>query len=191
MVKKSGCEKIAAQAPMKRYLLPCSCSRRIVVAAGQAGGAVRCPDCGSERDVPRLGELGRLDPFVAEPAAAAGRAWGAAQAWVLAGVVTALLGASIAALLSGGRVRVAPLDERAIRESAAAAGADQVYQSWLVFARQGVARPPWGEEDRRLRHAAALGALETVAWIVAGMGCVVAVAAIAALVARPRSAAIA
>jgi hypothetical protein len=47
---------------MKRYLLPCVCSARIAVSAGQAGDRIRCPACGAEQPVPRLGELARLEP---------------------------------------------------------------------------------------------------------------------------------
>jgi hypothetical protein len=46
---------------MKRYLLPCVCSARIAVSAGQAGDRIRCPACGAEQPVPRLGELARLE----------------------------------------------------------------------------------------------------------------------------------
>lgn len=186
LVKESGCGKIAAHLPMKRYLLRCPCSHQVVVAAGQAGGSVRCPECGSERVVPRLGELGRLEPAAAESADAGGRGWGAAQAWVFAGVATALVGAAVAGWLRGGRAGVAPLDEPAIRAAVAATGADQIHESWLAFEQQGIARPPWDEEQRRIRQAEALGVLEGVAWFAAAAGCVVAVVALAAVRSRPR-----
>lgn len=176
MVKDSGYEKLAAPTSMQRYLLPCSCSHRIPVAAAQAGGKVRCPDCGAERDVPRLGELSRLEVAAVEsPSAGAG--WGAAQACLMAGIVAVAVGLSAAVWLRALRSAAVPLDERAIRESAAVAPADEIHRSWLVFERQGIVRPPFAEEQRMLRQARMLSPLETGAWIVAGIGGAVAAAA--------------
>ncbi|MFM9057757.1 MAG: hypothetical protein ACKOSQ_01290 [Planctomycetaceae bacterium] len=55
-----------------------------------------------------------------------------------------------------------------------------MHASWLEFARQGIVRPPLREEQRRLRHAQALAALETVAWIAAAIGGTVTAAALIA-----------
>lgn len=166
---------------MKSYLLPCSCSRRIAVAATQAGGVVRCSDCGAMLQVPRLGELARLETASGEPAGASagagGREWNAARAVMLAGVVTALLAATAAGWLRGRRAGVAPIDAAAIMSAVAAAPSDQVHESWLDFERNGIARPPVREEQRRLDQARLLHALEKAAWIVAAAGCLAAVAA--------------
>lgn len=156
---------------MTRYLLPCSCSRRIAVAAGQAGGSIRCPGCGAELAVPRLGELGRLDPEDSGPPATAGRGgWNAGRACLLGGVIVAVVAAAVAAWLRGWRSDVAPLDESAIRAAVAAAPVGQVHDSWLAFERYRLARPAVAEEERRVRHARALQDLETIAWWVAAAG---------------------
>jgi hypothetical protein len=187
VVKDSGCEKIAAYQPMNRYLLPCSCSRCIVVAAGQAGDTVRCPDCGAVHAVPRLGELGRLEAAGTEPVAESGRGWDALQACVLAGAVTALVGAALAGSLRGCRAGIAPLDEQAVRRAVSDAPADQVHDSWLLFERKGIVRPPVGEEERRIRQAEALGTLEMAAWVAAVAGCLAAGVALAAARSTTRS----
>lgn len=156
---------------MMRYLLPCSCSRRIAVAAGQAGGSVRCPGCGADVAVPRLGELGRLEKVAAGLApGVSGRGWNAARACFFGGVVVAVGAAATASWLRGWRSNVAPLDEAAIQAAVAAAPVAQVHDSWLAFERFGIARPPVAEEERRVRHAQALRGLETVAWLVAAAG---------------------
>lgn len=165
---------------MKRYLLPCSCSRRIAVTAAQAGGAVRCPGCGADVAVPRLGALGLLEAPVEEPAAAEARDWNAARALVLAGIIAATIAVAAAGWLRVRRSAVAPIDEPVIRTAVAAAPADQVHASWLEFKRQGIARPPGREEQRRQQHAQALAALEAVAWGAAVAGCLLAAAALIA-----------
>lgn len=175
MVKDSDCEKTAAS-PMTRYLLPCSCSRRIAVGASQAGGAVRCPACGAEVAVPRLGQLATLDRDHAEPAAVP-RPWDAARAWLLVGVVVACGAALAAVMLRGWRSAGAPLDEQAVRSAVAAAPIAAVHESWLEFEQLGIVRPPVPEEERRVRQARALAGVETIAWLVAAAGASTAAAA--------------
>ncbi|MFM9024971.1 MAG: hypothetical protein ACKON7_06490 [Planctomycetaceae bacterium] len=156
---------------MTRYLLPCSCSRRIAVAAGQAGGSVRCPGCGAAVAVPRLGELGRLERDASGPEPAdAGRGWNAARACLLGGVVVAVGAAAAAAWRRGWRSAVAPLDQAAVRAAVAAAPVEQVHESWLVYERYGIGRPAVAEEERRVRQAQAIRGLETVAWLTAAAG---------------------
>lgn len=156
---------------MTRYLLPCSCSRRIAVAAGQAGGSVCCPGCGAAVAVPRLGELGRLERDASGPEPAdAGRGWNAARACLLGGVVVAVGAAAAASWLRGWRSAVAPLDEAAVRAAVAAAPVEQVHESWLVYERYGIGRPAVAEEERRVRQAQAIRGLETVAWLTAAAG---------------------
>lgn len=165
---------------MKRYLLPCRCSRTIVVTAAQAGGAVRCSACNADVVVPRLGALGSLEAEVDEPAGQPVRDWNAGRALLLAGVVVALVAVVTAGWLRSRRAAVAPLDEPLIREAVAAAPSDEVHASWLEFARQGIGRPPLREEQRQLRHAQSLAALEMAAWIAAAAGCMLAIAALIA-----------
>lgn len=162
---------------MTRYLLPCPCSCRIAVGAGQAGGTVRCPDCGTMVSVPRLGDLARLDRAGTEPVDAPARGWTAAQAGLRAGIIVACGAAALAAGLRTVRGGVAPIDEQGIRAAVAAAAADQVHASWQRLARQRLERPSEPEEDRRIRQAKALGALESVAWTMAAAGALVAVGA--------------
>lgn len=168
---------------MKRYLLPCSCTRRIEVAASQAGGSVRCPGCGADLHVPRLGRLQRFE--VAKPSAApARRGWGAAQACILAGFVIAAVSAATAGWLHVRRSALIAIDERAIAESVTTATADRVYVAWRVFETQGIARPPLVDEVRRFRQAESLAPLERIAWAAAAAGTALAVGA--ALVAMGR-----
>lgn len=162
---------------MTRYLLPCSCSRRIAVTAGQAGGTVRCPECGAELAVPRLGALGRLEPAVAGlERRPAGAGWNAARACLLGGVVVAIGAAATASWLRGWRSVIAPLDEAAVRAVVAAAPPAVVHDSWLAFERYGITRPAVPEEERRLRQARALRGLETAAWLTAAAGAAAGVA---------------
>jgi len=173
MVKNSGCEKSAAAPPMNRYLIPCSCSRRIAVPASRAGGTVRCADCGASVAVPRLGELVRFEAAAPESAAPVGSAWSAARAWLLVGIVVMVAAAAAAGWLRGQRSAVAPLAADAIRAAVAAADVSLVHSSWLEFERQGIERPPVAEEVRRQRQAGGLAALERLAWLVAGLGALV------------------
>ena len=75
---------------MKTYLLPCTCSARIEIGPGQAGGTVTCAACGATLAVPRLGELARLQPAAPRQATVA-RAWTAAHACLLGGAAVAAL----------------------------------------------------------------------------------------------------
>ena len=165
---------------MKRHLLPCPCSRRIEVAPAQAGGTVRCPDCGRELAVPRLGDLAGLEAVADRTASAPQAAWGPAQACLLAGLVVAAVAAAAGGWLGLRRLGVAPVDEAAIVHSVATAPAERVFEAWLNYQRQGIARPPQADELRRFRQAESLAALARVAWAVAAAG--VGLAALAALV---------
>jgi len=170
---------------MTRYLLPCPCSQRIVGAPGQAGGTVRCPGCGADVPVPRLGALERLEkdaPAVGSRGAPV--PWNAARALVMAGVVCTLGAAATAAALRGWRTAEDPVDETALRSAVTAAPVSEAHQSWLDFERLGIATRPVADEVRRWRRDRALGSLETVAWVTAAVGA--AIAAIGAAVAASR-----
>lgn len=146
----------------------------------------RCPTCGAERPVPRLGELARLEVAAAEPAAPTGRSWNAGRAWLLAGLVAAISGSAVAVGLRFARAGVAPINEPGIRAAVAAAPIDEALAAWRAFERHGFDRRSSGEEDRRKRHAQALQDLERVAWCAAAAG-LVAAAAGGAIAAGSRS----
>ncbi len=165
---------------MKRHLLSCTCSRRIEVAPAQAGGTVRCPECGLELAVPRLGDLARLEAVADAAAPPGGLGWGPAQACLLAGVVVAAGAAATAGWLHVRRLGVAPIDETAIVQSVATAPAERVYEAWLNYERRGIARPPQADELRCARQAESLATLAGIAWAVAAVG--TAIAALAGLV---------
>lgn len=169
---------------MKRHLLPCTCSRRIEVTPAQAGGTVRCPGCGLELAVPRLGDLARLEAVSDAAASATPRGWGPAQAGLLAGVVIAAGAATTAGWLHVRRTDVAPIDEAVIMQSVATAPAERVYEAWLNYERQGIARPPQAVEQRRTRQAESLATLERIAWAVSAVGTALAAVAALLIVAR-------
>jgi hypothetical protein len=74
-----------------RYLLPCSCGRKVLVEARQAGGVVKC-GCGASLEVPTMLEMAALER--AEPESAAPRPrmrWGVRQSVALLGLVIFLI----------------------------------------------------------------------------------------------------
>ena len=81
----------------QKYLLPCSCGRKLPVDLAQTGHRVRCA-CGVELEVPTLLGLRRLPQAeVCDQAQGApGRPWGASQRLVLGGTVLILLGLILA-----------------------------------------------------------------------------------------------
>ena len=171
---------------MKRHLLPCPCSHRIEIAAAQAGGTVRCPDCGRELAVPRLGELSRLETVTSGATAPSGRDWGGAQACLLVGLVVAIVAAATAGWLRGRRAGAARADDLAITESFVTAAVDRVHEKWLALERQGIARPPRADELRRVRQAESFASLERIAWVTAAAGVGLAAAAAPFVAARRR-----
>lgn len=163
---------------MNRYLLPCSCSCRIAVTPGQAGGVVHCPACSAAVAVPRLGELGRLERDAGPANARAAGGWRTAHACALAGVILAVLAGGTAVWLGRSRGGLATVEERAFLAAAESATADQIHGSWLDLEARGIDRPPLAAERRRQAYADSLGGLEVVAWIVAAAAAAVAAAAI-------------
>lgn len=183
---------------MKRYLLPCVCSARIAVSAGQAGDRIRCPACGADKLVPRLGELARLEEAVAdasdrlaqghfrarEDRPAGGRplvaqpgqtgAWTAGHACLLAGLFTMLLGGAAAAVVQA--TRSAVVDADTIRMAVQGGSIVDIHQAWQAFARQGVERPIMPDEAQLLRRAGIATATGRLLWGVAAVGLALAIA---------------
>lgn len=181
MVKDSVCEKIAAGPSMKRYVLPCSCSRRIPVVAGQAGGAVTCPACGASMLVPRLGALERLEIEASAPTAAEGAGWNAAWACLATGVALLVLGAAAAGWLRTRWTAIAGIDEGRIRTVVESAGVESVHAAWLDYELKGLSMAALPEERRAQQQATALRGLEVVAWTAAAVGGVVTALAVCAM----------
>ena len=81
-----------------KYLLPCSCGRKLPVELLQAGNRTRC-QCGLELEVPTLLRLKQLEPAVAEPTfPSSGRhsPWGVWQRFALIGALISVVGIAIA-----------------------------------------------------------------------------------------------
>ena len=54
-----------------RYLLPCECGHKLVVESRNAGSTIECLECSTTVDVPKLGELKKLEPAeLADPKSA-------------------------------------------------------------------------------------------------------------------------
>ena len=92
-----------------KYLLPCSCGRKIPVEAIQAGQTVRCT-CGAELEIPTMKAVTSLEP--AEPASTArkGRStstWGAREGRILLAAVITASALGLAAYLQWTQPRLA------------------------------------------------------------------------------------
>jgi hypothetical protein len=163
---------------MKRYVLPCICSARVPVTAGQAGDQVRCPRCGTDLPVPRLGELARLAEIAVgdgdgAPPRHAVRPWTAGHACLLAGIVIAVLAAAAATIVQS--TRTAAIDEAMIRRAVRAEEIVAIHQAWESFARQGVERPLIPAEAQLLRRAAGAVAVGRLLWAIAASGTLLAI----------------
>jgi hypothetical protein len=79
-----------------KYLLPCSCGRKIVVQTSQAGDRVRCT-CGEERDVPTMIDITRLEPVVEDSPSEASGSWGTRERLMLVGSFVIAIGLCVAA----------------------------------------------------------------------------------------------
>ena len=160
----------------KTFLLPCvGCACDIDVVAGQAGGPVQCPSCGSPNEVPKFRDLGRLR---IKPDATVGqsRQWGLSQAVALAGVASAALAWGTAAVV--GSTPTSVFDPAMIRANVDAGDDAALYRSLQEYAASTVDRDPFRGEvelQRRARFAQgmsrtlyALGGLGAIAAAVAG-----------------------
>jgi hypothetical protein len=175
---------------MESFEIPCGCSASLSVVAGQAGERIRCPACGGELRVPRLGELRRLgrsahgmSAHAAQGARAGdglgrdagprgpltGRRWSFGHACMLAGGVVA-----VSAALAAARFGTAPgpqsVNERGIREMVAATDFETVLRAWKAFEQMG---PQAGPPDWERRYQATT-TIARLLWVVAGAGAVLA-----------------
>lgn len=162
-------------AEMKRYLLPCGCSARIVVTAGQAGDAVHCPACHSRLSVPRLGGLTALEQAPAEPPPR--RQWTVGHGWALAGLLVAATSLVAAVGLRPWAVGTPLVGDAEIRAAVAGSDIATVHRAYRDMARSGVYRPPLPEEARSQRLARSARVFSWLLWAVAAGGAAVAATA--------------
>lgn len=169
----SGPAKLVAVAKnMKRYLLPCGCSERIVVSAGQAGDAVECPACGARLTVPRLGGLAALE--LAAEAPSPRRQWTVGQGWGFAGLLIAAIAAPAALGLRAWPVATPLVGDAEIRAAVAATDIAMVHRAYREMARSGVRRPPLPDEARNQRLSRSAELFSGLLWAVAAGGAVLA-----------------
>jgi hypothetical protein len=158
---------------MKRFLLPCGCSARIAVTAGQAGDRLRCPACGSELTVPRLGDLGRLE--AAPEDVHRGRRWTVGHACALAGLLTAIFATGGALGLRSWATGEPLVADDEIRTAVAATDIGAVHRAWISMTRSGVERPPLPEEARSQRIYRSADGFARLLWTIAAGGAALAV----------------
>lgn len=159
----------------RSYLVPCTCSARVAVTAGQAGGRIACPACGASIDVPRLRDLGQYQAA----AATSGRhhsVWDASRGLLFAGAAIALVAAVAAASVAriGGGMFPQPPTDDMIRVAVRAAPIVDVHTAWQSIAVSGVQRPPTEDEIRIGQFARTALGISRVLWVVAGVGAAVA-----------------
>ena len=115
-----------------KYLLPCSCGRKVPVEGFQAGQRVRCP-CGAELDVPSMLGLARLELAQSEPGAEAPSSrWGVRQRLPLIGGLVLLIG--LAGVVTLWVTRPRPPDIRGFSPA-------QTFAIWHQF-RSGIGTDP-------------------------------------------------
>lgn len=160
----------------RSYLVPCACSARTPVTAGQAGGRIVCQGCGRALDVPRLRDL---TPFAAQSdraevldRTAPGRGM------LVAGTVIAVVAAALALSLVrvGGSFFPQPPRPEVIRAAIAAAPLPDIQLAWQSLAVTGLHRPPTAEELRLEQFAAHASGVTVFLWGVAAVGAVLAAA---------------
>jgi hypothetical protein len=153
---------------MKRFLLPCGCSARVVVTAGQAGDRVSCPACGAELRVPRLGDLAALEAAPAERQRA--RQWTIGHSFGLAGLLIAAVATAGAIGLRSWSAGGPVVADEQIRAAVAATDIGSVHRAWQSMARSGVERPALPEEARSQRIYRSAAAFSGLLWTVAAGG---------------------
>ena len=171
----------------RTFLLPCTCSARVSVTAGQAGGRVACSACGREIDVPRLRDLAAY--AVDQPGAAGVPRSRLGRGLVVAGCAVSI-GAAVLALSLvpiGGLFFPQPATVAEIRAAVSAAPSTDVHSTWQSIARSGVARPATQEELRLQQFAAHAAGVAKLLWGISGIGLTMAVAG-AVIAASGRSA---
>jgi len=119
---------------MNRYLLPCSCGRKIPIEVGQAGQTIHC-ECGSSLEVPTMLEMATLEKVETESPPATPTAWGIRQSLVLLGIVMLL--ASIVPAVVAYHSRPRSRSAEQIREVYQARSPVQTLRDWQRFRIQG------------------------------------------------------
>ena len=160
----------------RSFLLPCACTARVPVTAGQAGGRVSCSSCGREIDVPRLRDLAGY--AVEQPRVAAAPRSGLGRGLLVAGSAAAIGAALLAVALVpvGGLFFRQPPTVAELRAAVAAAPTVQVHEVWQSMARSGVGRPATQEELRLQQFAAHATGVARLLWGISGVGLVTALA---------------
>ncbi len=91
-----------------RYLLPCSCGKKIAIEVAQAGQTVRCA-CGAEIEAPTMREITSLEQVEPEAQTRHSRpsaGWSRRQAWMLFGAVLTIGAVAMTAWLQWSRPRL-------------------------------------------------------------------------------------
>jgi hypothetical protein len=160
----------------RRYLVPCGCSARLPVTAGQAGERLVCSACGRSVEVPRLRDLVRLE---GEGVGGHERgAWDPSRGLLFVGGVVAIVAAIAAANVHviGARFFRQPPDAHAIRTAVRAASPVDIHSAWHSLAASGVRRSPTEEELRLQQFTRSARGVAAVLWASAGIAAAVAVA---------------
>ena len=176
-----------------RYLLPCSCGKKLPVAATQAGETIVCT-CGNRITVPTLRGLRELKQETAASTAAAppARRWSAVQGYMFSlGILTAIVGGAIGAyqLFMTFQLKPHTVDQTAAANASMDADVDKMspletLEEWQHATEHGLGNdgsPGWVEAQKL---AAGYRRNAVAAFIVAGLG-VLALAA--ALFLKPSS----
>jgi hypothetical protein len=160
------------------FLVPCACSARVPVTAGQAGETMVCPECGQSLDIPRLRDLVGFAAAKPPSSSATHGGWDAARGLMVAGVSIAILGTILATSLVriGGMFFQQPASAEAIRVAVRSVPVGDLHAAWKTVVATGVRRPPSAEELRLQQFAKTSSGIETVAWGLAGIGLAIAVA---------------
>lgn len=139
-----------------KYLLPCSCGRKIPVDRSQAGQGIQCA-CGAQLEIPTMRALRLLERVAPKPGAGrpARSTWGARQSLLLLGAVITIAALSLTALLYSSRPKLADVEDLS------------PIRTWLLWQelRQGVEQRPLGEKqflERVTRYRRWIGVLLVV-----------------------------
>lgn len=175
---------LAMPGATRTFRVPCRCSAVVTVGLGQAGSQTTCPACNATVDIPRLRELAAFEVSEQGPAA---RSWRASDAWMLVGVIVAIVATVAAGFFSsadGGASQRLP-DERVIRAAVESADAATLHQAWLAVKRSGVNRGAVQEEVLVKQRVESYGRLALLLWCVAAVGLLAALAGGIAHLTRP------
>jgi len=127
-----------------QYLLPCSCGRKLKVDATQAGLRMPC-DCGKTIEAPTLRGLRALKPVPSTgPVVAPENPWGPRQGVMFLGVVVALCGLAMTAILWYQRpvFHQPTVDRGGLQESMQKMTLDQSFKTWNEILQHGLDPEP-------------------------------------------------